>query len=189
MMRRRLRSLWLLLLFLVVSRGDDADGCRRGFRRGTLAPYAVRMGQCSPCPPGMECDTGQPCASDTLALPASGRCCARNQTCPPGRVLDNTLCLCAPLGCAAAEERLLLLLLPGGDHHARHPSRLACRSPLDHPIPPESQRCSEGLALDPLTGACIAVSPCTVAVVAAGGGATRWRGGDGRLECVAWRSS
>jgi hypothetical protein len=159
--------------------GQKRAVCRRGFR-------GVGGGEgCSPCPPGVECDTGRPCEADTLALPASGRCCPRNRTCPLGRVLDNTLCLCTPVGCAGAEEWLLLLRL--SDDAA---PRLVCRAPGEYPLPPECGRCGPAQALDPLTCACLAVRrgcPST----ASSGAVTRWRGGDGRLECVAtrWRDA
>jgi hypothetical protein len=163
----------IVLIMPPAARGDDAaatttttviynsDGCRRGFRRGALAPYAsatmlmaAGLG-CSPCPGGVDCATGRECGEGTLALPASGRCCLRNMTCPHGRVLDNTECLCAPLGCAMADEWLLLL--------PQAQPQMACRSPLDHPISAECQaeaRCGSTQALDPTTCACLAVRDC-----------------------------
>jgi hypothetical protein len=161
-------------------RTSRSGACRRGFR-------GVEGGEgCSPCPPGVECDTGRPCEADALALPASGRCCSRNHTCPPGRVLDNTRCLCAPMGCAGAEEWLLLLRLSGDAA-----PRLVCRSPAEQPLPRECGRCGAALALDPPTCACLAVRACPSSSSSSSGGAvvvvTRWRGGDGRLECVATR--
>jgi hypothetical protein len=192
---------WLILLQLggvppsfsrEAAGGAATTTCRAGFRMGTLAHpssqnnyfYYDGAAACSPCPGGVDCDTGRLCDEGTLALPASGRCCQRNLTCPAGRVLDNTACLCAPLGCAASDERLLLQ--PGTGIEGP----LICRSPLDYPIPPNCGECGGAQALDPRSCACLAVRNCKKGkgwmpgAVVGGGGGTWWRGGDGRLVCV-----
>ena len=138
----------------------DAE-CAPGYFAGTY-------GGCGECPEGMECATGTPCGADEIAPQGSARCCPLDVRCAANAVVDGNRCRCVPLSCPPP-----LRLVAA--RSALTPVTLACREEEG------GDACDAGQALDPSSGACIAVQArwhC------ANEGYQLWRSGTGRFTCV-----